>query len=181
MLRYSALALPLVLAACNGNLLPPAQVDNVVDTVTLSALHGGALPIPSAYSIPEGFAVRTDQSAGFDFVYDILPPSRHVLMPLAAIGLGSTASTNPGLQKRTETFADIISAPRTGYSTTDTLDIAPGDVIVARSRVSCYLGVPQYGKLQVLDFDDNARTVRLQVLANTNCGYRGLAPGVPKS
>lgn len=181
MVRFSALVIAVAAAACSGNQLPPAQVDNVVDTVTLSALHGGALPVPSGYSVPDGRAIRTDEAAGFDFVYDILPPSRHVLMPLEAIGLGSTSTRNPGLQKRSESFADILTAPTSGYLTTDSLEIQVGDVIVVRSRVSCYLGVPQYGKLQVLGFDDGARTVTLQVLANTNCGYRDLAPGVPKS
>ena len=30
-----------------------------------------------------------------------------------------------------------------------------------------------------LDFDDTLQTVRLEVLANTNCGYRNLQPGLP--
>ena len=57
----------------------------------------------------------------------------------------------------------------------------PGDVLIARSRVACYLGVPQYGKLHVLDFDDVLKTVRLEVLSDTNCGYKNLQPGTPTS
>lgn len=169
----------LTLAACNDNQLPLASIDNVVDTVTLGALVGADVTIPAAYSIPEARTIRTDQSAGFDFAY-LLVGSRSVLVPLAGLGLNG-GSTPPGLQRSSETFANLTTAPSNGYLVTDSLDIAAGDVFAARSRIICFLGVPQYAKLRVIDFDAARRTVRLEVLANTNCGYRSLEVGVPTS
>lgn len=179
--RHGVLVALIATLACNDDQLPPASIDNVVDTVTLGALIGGDIAIPSAYSIPDARAIRTDQSAGFDFAYAMLG-SRRMLIPLAALGL-SGGGTSPGVQRRTETFDNLKTAPSNGYISTDTLDVAVGDVIAARSRIvpSCFLGVPQYAKIRVLDFDDVRRTVRLQILANTNCGYRSLEPGVPTS
>ncbi len=180
-LRHAVLVALVATAACADDQLPLASIDNVVDTVTLGALVGADISIPSAYSIPDARAIRTDQSAGFDFAY-ATSGSRRMLIPLAALGL-SSGGTSPGLQRSTETFDNLKSAPSNGYISTDTLDVAIGDVIAARSRIvpSCFLGVPQYAKLRVLDVDDGRHTVRLQILANTNCGYRSLEPGVPTS
>ena len=57
-----------------------------------------------------------------------------------------------------------------------------GDLFFIRTTVSTcsFLGVPLYGKLQVIELDPVAHTVRVQVLANQNCGYRGLNLGIPK-
>jgi hypothetical protein len=167
-------------AACNASQLAPAQVSNTVDTVTMGALAGAALQYPAAFDITVGQAVRTDQTSAFDFVYNIDSAGRHVLLPLHAItGLGNKTGNNPGFIRETVTFDQITVAPTDTYLTTDTLVIAPGDLLVARSRVACYLGVPQYAKLQVLDFDDALKTVRLEVLSDTNCGYKNLQVGVP--
>ena len=41
------------------------------------------------------------------------------------------------------------------------------------------LGVPLYGKIEILGFQDS--TVTFKVLANKNCGYKDLLPGLPKN
>jgi hypothetical protein len=41
----------------------------------------------------------------------------------------------------------------------------------------CNIGVPQYAKIEIIGLEDNS--LILKVLANTNCGYRGLEPGLP--
>ncbi len=175
------LAVTTVIAACTGSQLPEATLTNAVDTVTLGALAGAPLQVPAAFDITTGFPVRTDQTSNFDFVYTIDAQGRHVLLPLQVLGLGSTNTANPGLQIVQQTFAGITSAPQNGYETADTLVINVGDVIAARSRVACYLSVPQYAKLQILSFDDSAKTMQMQTLSDANCGYRGLAPGIPTS
>lgn len=176
---YLLIVVGIVAAACSNNDLDPAQIDNIVDTVTLGALTGTPISTPSAFSIPDARAIRTDQSASFDFAYNIDQAGRRVLLPLDALGLGTTNGANPGLQRSTLTFAGLSTPPTNGYLTKDTIVVAVGDVIVARSRIACYLGVPEYAKLEILAFDDAARTVRFQVLANVNCGYRNLDIGIP--
>jgi hypothetical protein len=168
------------LAACSANQLDPATMDNVVDTVTLGSLSGAALRFPSAFDITVGQPARTDQTASFDFVYTRDAQGRHLLLPLHAIaGLGVSTGSNPGFIRESTAFTSIITAPTDTYLTTDTLVIAPGDVLTARSRVACYLQVPQYAKLHILDFDDALQTVRFEVLSDVNCGYRNLQPGLP--
>ncbi|MGH7524931.1 MAG: hypothetical protein ACREK8_11530 [Gemmatimonadales bacterium] len=167
--------------ACGGNQLAPAQANNTVDTITMGALSSAALQYPSAFDITIGQAIRTDQTSSFDFLYDVDSLGRHEFFPLHAIaGLGNPTGNNPGfLRETTTTFDEITVAPSDPYQTTDTLVIAPGDLFIARSRAACYLGVPQYAKIQVIDFDDVLHTVRLEVLSDTNCGYKNLQPGTP--
>lgn len=169
----------LVLAAC-GDELFPASFENFEEEVELGALIGTAPPIPSAYSIADARTVRTDLSASFDFAYVIDGAGKHFLVPIDALGLGGSSS-NPGLVKSTQAFASITTAPTNGYITSDSVEVAVGDVLVGRSRVACFLGVPQYAKIEVMAFDAATKTVRLKVLANINCGYRSLAPGIPRA
>lgn len=164
-------------AACSDTQLPDPAFANDVDTLTLGSATALPVHLASAYSISDDRVVRTDQSSAFDFVY-LQTNGRRLLVPLDALGLG-TRSANPGLQSSTISFDALVNPPNDGYITTDSLAVAVGDVLVARSRIACFLGVPQYAKLQILGFDDAAGTMTFRVVANVNCGYRSLALGLP--
>lgn len=181
-LRVICLALALVsTAACSQNSLSPATLPNRVDTVTVGALVGTPITVPSGFSVAENQVVRTDQSSAFDFAYNVEPGSsgRRVFLPLGVLGLGSNGTADPGLQLTAQAFDAITIAESNGYLTRDTIPVAVGNVFFVRSRVVCTsLGVPQYAKLEILAFPDSV-TVRFRVLTDNNCGYRGLQPGVP--
>lgn len=176
------LALPAAFTgACSGNPLGNAQIENVVDTVILSALVGTPITQPSGYSVADARPVRTDQTSAFDFAYNILPDGRHVFLPLATLGFTS-ATAPPGFLPTNDAFDQITQAPLNGYLTIDTIAATPDTRFILRSRVVCTaLGVPNYGKLRVISLDDTDRTVTFEVLANRNCGFRGLAPGIPSN
>lgn len=183
-IRIPALAALLAALACGDpNELPDAQNENVVDTVTISALTGTPIRLPSAYSISDRAPVRTDLSAQFDFAFDMIPPANTAaLLPRAALGFPADGAQQPGLQETDDAFADIREALLNGYVTSDTIPVAVGERYLARSRVICSsLGVPLYAKLEVLAIDATARTVTFQVLVDENCGYIGLEPGLPEN
>lgn len=170
----------LLVAACSDvNRLPDASESNVVDTITVAALTGTPLSLPSAYSVSEGRAIRTDQSAAFDFAYDTVGGAPR-FYPAASLGLGGRG-TQAGFLQLDDAFADVTMAPQNGYITRDPLPAVAGTVYAIRSRLVCSNigGVPMYGKLEVLELDPVAATVTFQVLTNNNCGYRSLEPGVP--
>ena len=177
--RHAVLALTLLTAACSDNLLPDAIFPNTIDTLTLGSVHDTPVPIPSAYSIAEARAVRTDLSASFDFVYLRSVDGRDLLLPLDAVGLG-TRNTEPGLQHSTLSFDALVDPPNSGYIWSDSLEVSVGDVLVGRSRICFALSVPHYAKLEILALDPAARTITFRVVANQNCGYRNLGPGVPE-
>jgi len=88
---------------------------------------------------------------------------------------------DPGLQHTTTPFDSITVAETNNYKTLDTVTVAVGDVLYMRSRIpsTCYLGVPAYGKVEILSLDAETRTLRFRVLGNLNCGYKSLEPGLP--
>ena len=183
-IRVAAFAAILAAHACGDpNDLPDAQDENVVDTVTISALTGTPIRLPSAYSISDRAPIRTDLSAQFDFAFDMIPPTNvAALLPRAALGFPSEGSQQPGLQETEDGFADIREALLNGYVTRDTIPVAVGERYLARSRVICSsLGVPLYAKFEVLAIDEVARTITFQILVDRNCGYIGLAPGLPEN
>jgi hypothetical protein len=181
-------ALLLAATACgDSNGLADPIFTNIVDTVTLGALVGTPITVPSAFSVTglpnvtiRGVPVRSDQTSAFDFAFNIETGGRPVFLPLSVLGLGSQTAADPGLRGTALAFADILSAPADGYVSQDTVPFAVGDRLVMRSRIACgLLGVPQYGKLEVLSLDETERTVTFQVLTNNNCGYKELTPGLP--
>jgi hypothetical protein len=180
---YSVLSIVLLLVApacSDDNGLPDPTITNVERTETLYSLVGTPVGTPSAYAVDGSRLVRTDISVDFDFAYNIEPDGRHVFLPRATLGIDSAASVNPGLMARTETFEAITTAPSNGYVTEQVVPIAVGDRYAVRGRVTCVsIGVPKYAKLEVVSFDDVAKTVTFRVLTNDNCGFKGLEPGLP--
>jgi hypothetical protein len=171
----------LAIAGCSdSNGLPDATVPNAERTDTLWALVGTPVSTPSGYTIDGTRRVRTDLSIDFDFAYNVLPDGRHIFLPRAALGIDTANTVNPGFRPRSESFEAITQAPSDGYITEDPVVIAVGDRYVVRSRLTCVnFGVPKYAKLEVLSFDEPTRIVTFRVLANDNCGFRSLEPGLP--
>jgi hypothetical protein len=169
----------LVAAACSDdNGLPDATLNNLERTDTLYALVGTPITTPSAYALEGNRRIRTDISTDFDFAYNVEPDGRHVLVPRAVLGISE--SVNPGFQASTATFEAIHDAPSNGYITDAVIPIAVGERYVVRSRITCAsIGVPKYGKVEIISFDDVARTVAFRILTNDNCGFKGLEPGLP--
>lgn len=184
-MQFSRIAIGLValisaVGACGDNGLGPASDPNVVDTVTIYAKDGTPISSPSAFSISERLAIRTDQSSAFDFMFNIDGEGRPVFLPLAVLGLGS-GSADPGFKATTQTFDEITVAQRDNFVTSDTVAFIAGDRFIMRSRVVCTtLNLPTYGKMEVLSIDPAARSVTFRYLVNINCGYIGLQPGIPE-
>ena len=173
------LALSAVAACSDNDNLPDPTDENLVDTVTVGSLTDTPITTASGFSVSLG-AIRTDLSPDFDFAYDIQgepATGTSVILPRAALGIVSSSSAEPGIMLRTETFDQIEAAPSNGYITEEAVPVAMGNVYVVRSRVVCNIGVPIYAKVEVIGLEDNSLT--LKVLANTNCGYRELQPGLP--
>jgi hypothetical protein len=166
-------------AACSDNNgLGNPTFTNVERTETVYSLIGTPVATPSGYAL-EGGRIRTDQTDAFDFAYNVEPDGRHVFIPRAALGIDTSNSVNPGFQARTESFDGITVARSNGYVSREIVPIAIGERYVVRSRVTCDIGVPKYAKMEILDFDEAAKTVTFRILINDNCGFRGLEPGLP--
>ena len=175
--EFSVLVALAVAAGCSdSNGLSDPTITNVVDTVTIGALEGTPIQTPSAYSVQVG-GVRTDQTTNFEFAYNVDATGRRIFLPRKVLGLSSSSGVEPGLQATSAAFGVIKVAPSNGYTTDSAVTVDVGQRWLVRSRVFCTMGVPQYAKLEILSFEDS--TVTFQVLADNNCGYKGLEPGLP--
>lgn len=168
-------------SACGDPFGQSASIPNAVDTITLYALRDTPIRLPSAYNMLTAVPVRTETTSSFDFAFDIDSTGQPRIYPSGALGL----SKQPGLLLSDKTFEDLHRAPDTGYDVATALAVKPGDLFVARSRVSAvfclYVSVPRYGKFHVLAIDTTARSITLESLVDLNCGFRGLEPGIPGS
>ncbi|HJS47803.1 MAG TPA: hypothetical protein VJ773_07450 [Gemmatimonadales bacterium] len=177
-----AAAAVLLAGACDDpNELPNATIPNVVDTVTINAVRGTPPNAPSGFDLVDSRPVRIDQTIAFDFIFDFTDALEPVFVPIDLLGLVSDGSVPPGFIPQAVTFDAITIAVSNGYSQGDTLRVAEGDVLLARSRLTCsnFGGLPLYGKLHIIDVDAEARQVTFEHLVDLNCGYRGLLPGLP--
>jgi hypothetical protein len=175
-----------ILAACsNPNPIPNSSVTNVMDTLTLWSLTDGPLVQPTAYSINNRSGVRTwEVGINFEFAFDENGAGQPVFLPIKVLKLLPTGAFQPGLRRETVAagFDQMTKAPLNGYIVSDTIPIAVNDRFYVRTTVSScsLLGVPLYAKLEVLELDSIAHTVRFRAVANQNCGYRSLKLGLPK-
>ena len=175
-----------VLGACNDpNALPDATEANLTDTVTVFAIDGTPVTNPSGFSIDIGNPVRLDQFPSFDFGYNVDGTGQSLLLPPRALGMPESSLDAGLLPQGTATsglqWDQITVAPFDGYNTTTAVVAEVGNTFVIRSRIICMIGVPRYGKIEILEINSAPDTlsVTFQVLLNQNCGYRGLEPGLP--
>jgi len=167
------------LAACGDDFtLPPARAANEVDTAVVYALTGTAVGAPSGYQLEFRRVVRTDQTGAFDFAFDITPAGDPIFLPTGPLGLGEGS----GLQISPTPFDSTAIAPTGGYVYDAPTAADSGADLLVQSRVTtCSFGgtASFYAKLRVLTVDLVQRRADFEILVNTNCGYRGLEPGLP--
>lgn len=172
------------LASCGNPLGLTAVISNEVDTlVSVYALSGTPVSLPSAYSIIGRRVVRTDLGQPFDFAFDIDSTGQARVYPTGALKLGKQS----GLQISGQDFDSLKIAPTGNYNLDSAQAVNVNTVLILHSSpLTCSYGAPGvlYAKLHVLDIDTtstpNGRRIDFEILDNLNCGFRGLEPGVPR-
>lgn len=193
LLTVGSLLLGVGLVGCNDPFaILPATRENTVDTLELFAVNGTGLNRPSGYTLTTKSTLRLGidpppvlNAPPFDFMYRIDQAAGPQFAPFGAVSNptpNQTQSGRPGLQTTTAAFDDIKEALQTGYTVDQPINLNPGLVMYARSSLpnNCFLGIPYYAKIEILSFADSTRSVKFRILADNNCGYRGLEPGIPK-
>jgi hypothetical protein len=176
----AALALATAAACGPTNTIPAASINNVLDTVTLGAIIGTPLTIPSGFSVALDRTVRTDIESNFDFVFNVDTLGLPVFLTTQVLRMPSVSPLLPGFLESTVAFDSMYSAPLNGYITNRPFSAAVGKTYYVRSTLVCTsLSSALYGKLEVLDFDAVNHEVTFRVLVDSNCGYHSLLPGRP--
>lgn len=166
------------LVACGDTFEPVVAPNPAAPTeVTLYDFYTGALQDPSAFDLITGQPVRTDRTVGWDFLLLFDPE------------LGVSVRTRGGFLEEPDEagaqiaglgFEELVIAPEDGYVQEEPIAIAPGDVLVVRSRKDPVYGSVRcryFGKFEVLAVDAEAASVTVRHLINPNCERRSLEPG----
>ena len=129
------------IACSDANSLADPTETNVVDTVTLGALEGTPIAVPSGYNISTG-AVRTDQSVDFEFAYNVRRLAdgtyQRVFLPRAALGSDRPARPTPGSSRSDRDLRrDHPRAQQRLHGRLRRRRSQVGERYVVRSRVVC--------------------------------------------
>jgi hypothetical protein len=185
--RAAAALLLATAAACGDPFRVDAQFDTVEREVVFVALSGTSPALSAGVLIaPEPQAVRVGPDLFFDLAFDIEDNGTAVLLPVDAVGRpGVTGSRTVGVLKLTgQTFESVQRAPAGGYTLRQAVPIAAGDVGVLQALVhpACagsFISSTVFAKFRVEAVDVPTRSIRLRILTNPNCGFRGLETGRP--
>jgi len=176
----AGLALVATVAGCSNDDLADPAFENAIAVDTIGALRFTAVTVPSGFNVSARHPIRTDLGGPFDFLYDLDSTGAPTFYPAEAAGVRAPSSANPGLLKSDLPFDSITVAPSNGYVLDSPIAVDSGDVFLMRSSISCSIGVPTYGKLEILQIDTVAHLIIFRHLIDGNCGYRGLEEGYPK-
>jgi hypothetical protein len=197
-LAGALVAVSAALAACGDPNEPIAQFENTTDTLDVYSFNGTPSTAPVGLLIAhpntlEPSAERLTPSFLFDVAFDFDDAGKTFAFPVKLVASNlSPAYRQVGIQRLTfpgspDPFEMVTRAPTSGYSYDLPFEIAVGDVLVIQSSSApacSNIGLGGvystiYAKVQVLELDVPNRRVRLGVLTNPNCAFRGLQPGRP--
>ncbi|MDQ3697634.1 MAG: hypothetical protein M3373_06370 [Gemmatimonadota bacterium] len=167
------------LAACGDPLRFEAQREVVNDTLTLFALTGTPVTAPSALNTFLHQAVRLDGTSSFDLVVDIDESGQVELQPVQLVG-GSGGRT--AFQVTDTPFSEVAEAPRNGYAA-EALTVAIGQTVLVRAEPLICAGQlrPEiYSKLVIEGIDLVARTLKVRMTVDPNCGFVSFVEGIPE-
>lgn len=179
-------------AACSDPVQPGVLGPVVENTVDLFSLNGSPPGSPNALALLANATTvgvlpgvsRVGDGFNFDLVVDFTPAGP-VLIPVKLVGSVLGGQRDVGLRKMDVPFDELTEGPNDGYVFSSTLPIAVGDVfaVVAIQAPFCQqqfsISQDLYAKLEVEAINTVARTARLHVVVDPNCGSRRLVVQPP--
>jgi hypothetical protein len=180
-------AFPIAAAlACSSDPYAPKALSEVrADTLRVLALNGTPAEAQSGVRLISGQAQVPDYSEQFDFALDINGSGEVVIIPRSKVVTCRTPC-QLGMQlipAATTKFDELYDAPKTGY-TYDSLTVVPvgvtavfvsKEVFCEPSNISTY---DIYAKMIIDSVHVADRAIFARVVADPNCGFRGLVPGI---
>ncbi|MHB1222923.1 MAG: hypothetical protein ACYC2G_02585 [Gemmatimonadaceae bacterium] len=183
-----ALSAVVSVTGCGGPTEIKANQNTIAATVTVYSLNGSSPALPSALVlVGSPAAVRMTAQYEFDLAVGVDASGEARLIPVDRVASPAVLapSRRVGLQKVTGSFDSITRAPNGNYVSRADLPIAVGDVGVIESlnHPYCanifYVAQNIYAKFVVEAIDPAAGSVRLRLVVDPNCGFRGLETGTP--
>jgi hypothetical protein len=180
----AAVVLVASVSACGDVNGPDATSEVATDTVEVYALNGAPARAPTVLSVIGRSAQRIDAGFGFDIALDIDAQNRVVLYTVRQVASPLVSTSRVGIQILPQTFESVTMAPKSGYKY-DSLAVLPvgSTAVIEVFDPVCQLsirGSSLYAKVALAEVALPERRVRLLIASDQNCGFRSLAPGLPK-
>jgi hypothetical protein len=186
--RLSALLVAVgAVVALNGCGDPTAidpQFENIDTTRVVFAISGTPPNLPTALLVRGAAPVRIDAAFNFDLAFDINGAGEVIAYSARKLGSEITATHRVGIQFTDEQFDAVTKAPKTNYVYDSTYVLPVGkvfliDVLDSSCSQFSILGPNIRAKAVVTNVDVAARSIEMDILANPNCGFVTLTPGLP--
>jgi hypothetical protein len=148
------------------------------------AISGTPPNLPTALLVRGAAPVRIDAAFNFDLAFDINGAGEVIAYSARKLGSEITATHRVGIQFTDEQFDAVTKAPKTNYVYDSTYVLPVGkvfliDVLDSSCSQFSILGPNIRAKAVVTNVDVAARSIEMDILANPNCGFVTLTPGLP--
>ncbi len=186
-MRRAALVVALAATALLGcgpdPFAPTPDGPNLDTSFQIWAITGSPVPYPTAFAVPQRATVRLEPSGTFDLAFDITPGGALQVLPVGKV-ISSLTGTRPiGIIVSGQPYAEILSAPRSGWAVDSIVELQAGQVFILQVTTQfCQFESRQvvYAKLRVDSIFPAERRARLSGRVNPNCGFRSFADGTPE-
>lgn len=172
-------------ASCGDPTALKAQFETDTATVEVFALNGTPGTLPSAIRTRTLAVVRVGSDFNFDVAWDINAAGEAVAITPRMVGNQLTGARRVGLLLAAPPFEALVKAPTSGYKY-DSLMVVPLDKILLVDVLdpSCsafsILGQNIRSKIIIDSVIPSRKALYMRIVANPNCGFRDLGPGLPK-
>jgi hypothetical protein len=173
-------------AACGNLTRPKAQTENSTDTLTVYALNGTPVSAPVGIWLFGRTSSVISSNFNFDLAFDLDAQGNATLYTVRYIAGTLSGAHSVSLQRYTGGYDALTKAPSAGYITDSLFTTKVGDVfaISTSDPSACSFSIYSsliYAKLEVMDINPVARTVKARFTVDPNCGFFSLVPsGIPK-
>lgn len=174
------------LDACGDVTAVKAQLENVDrKDVLVYAMNGTDPALPAALLLRAVAAVPITSDFNFDVAFDINDTGAVVVRTVKAVASQFVPAHRVGLDTTATPFADVSSVRGSTFVYDSSLVVGVGqtvliDVIDPSCNVFSILGQNIRAKFMVDSVKVAQRRIYLHLFVDPNCGFRSLAPGVPK-
>lgn len=174
-----------VIAACGDATGTNAQIEVHEDTVSLFPINGTPHSGQAVgFTVVSRSLASLTSAFAFDVAVDLNAQNRVVVYPVRMVAGNLVGTSQAAVQRVAGNWSSVTKAPSSGYRSDSAVVLAVGEVAVVQVPTSACTyalrGVNVYAKFVVDSVVPSARQIFGKLVANQNCGFRSLVPGLPK-
>lgn len=171
--------------SCGDPTAIKAQFETVSDTLELFALNGTPGSLPSAIRTRSILVVRVGSDFNFDVAWDINAAGEAVAYTPSMVASQLVGARRVGFRLADGALEGLLKAPTSGYLYDSLMVVPVGKILLVDAidptcSAFSILGQNIRSKIQIDSVVPVRKALYMRIVANPNCGFRDLGPGLPK-